>query len=285
MAKGLTRAPTRQSFRDTHRLALVGGVGGSEPRSKPDLLETIESQIIPRLVLAHCAETQNQPVCSEARLPPNEIEVEEFARIAACEDLPSALAYVEQLCRQGLSLESVLLDLLAPAARLLGEQWQSDLRTFTEVTVGLGVLQQVVHVLGPSFAPTLPHRGLVVLVAAAAEQHTLGLYLVGEFLRRAGWGVQVTPNLGETDLVDQVANEPVEAVGISVSNPDLLKAVARTITALRKATCNPGMTILLGGPIDLTEFAALHGAQVCSADPQDAVRSLEQHARRSKAIS
>ena len=83
MAKGLTRAPVRHSFRETHRLALVGDVRTTEPRSKPDLLETIESQIIPRLVLAHCAETQTPSTCADSRLPPNEIEVEEFARIAA----------------------------------------------------------------------------------------------------------------------------------------------------------------------------------------------------------
>ena len=42
--------------------------------------------------------------------------------------------------RQGLSLEVVMLDLVAPAARLLGEQWKEDLRGFTEVSAGLGML-------------------------------------------------------------------------------------------------------------------------------------------------
>jgi methanogenic corrinoid protein MtbC1 len=266
---------------------LVGNQAASDvnPEALPDLLQTIHEQIIPRLVLAHCPEPMTPAVCADSRLPPTPIEVEEFARIAACEDLSSALGFIESICRQGLSLEAALLDLIAPAARLLGEQWKDDSRTFTEVTSALGVLQQVVHVLGPTFAPTLPHRGFVVLVAAPSEQHTLGLYLLGEFLRRDGWGVQVSPGLSESDLVDLVASEQVAMVGFSVSNPELLKPLARTIAAVKKATCNPGMGVLIGGPLDLVSFSQQHAIEMCTSDPRDAVRWLEHHARRCKAIS
>jgi methanogenic corrinoid protein MtbC1 len=274
-------------MRAAHRLALVGGTPRTEvkPESLPDLLQTIHEQIIPRLVLAHCPEPMTPAVCSSSRLPPTPAEVEEFASLAASQELPAALDFIEAICRQGLSLEATLLDLIAPAARLLGEQWKDDVRSFTEVTAALGVLQQVVHVLGPTFAPTLPHRGFVVLVAAPSEQHTLGLYLLGEFLRREGWGVQVAPAMSEADLIDLVASERVAAVGFSVSSPTLLKPLARTMAAVKKATCNPEMGLLLGGPLDLAAFSRQHGGVVCSSDPHDAVRWLEHHARKTKAIS
>ena len=202
----------------------------------------------------------------------------EFARIATCHDLTAALGFVESMCRQGLSLEAVLLELIGSTAQLLGEQWKTDLRSFTEVSAGLGTLQQVVHILGPSFAPMLPHRGLVVLVAAPGEQHTLGLYLVGEFLRRAGWGVQVTPTISEQELVALLASERVEMLGISVSNDELLEPLGRMIAAARRASRNPDMTVMLGGPLELGEYARQTGAALCTSDPREAVRWLEHRA-------
>ncbi len=259
------------------RLAIAGDrlMAELELKATPDLLATIEAEIVPRLMLAHRVDPQAPAACADSRLPPTEEEVAEFARIAACHDLAGALASVETMCRAGLSLESVLLDLVAPAARLLGEHWKADLRTFTEVSAGLGTLQQVVHVLGPSFAPALPHRGLVVLVAAPGEKHTLGLYLAGEFLRRAGWGVQVDPSIPEADLVRLVAAERVEMVGITVSNSELLKPLASTIAAIRRASVNPNLTVMLGGSIELKEFAAQTGAVLCAADPREAVLFLD----------
>ena len=72
-----------------------------------------------------------------------------------------------------------MLDLIAPAARMLGDGWVDDTRTFTDVTFGLGILQQVVHTFGPTLAPQDGNRGSVVLVAAPSEQHTLGVHVLG----------------------------------------------------------------------------------------------------------
>lgn len=260
-------------------LALAEGRPGVE---HPDLMATIESEIIPRLMLAHRTGLRSTTTCADSRLPPTQSELQEFARIATCHDLSLALGFVESMCRQGLSLEAVLLDLVAPTARLLGEQWQADLRSFTEVSAGLGTLQQVVHVLGPTFAPALPHRGLVVLTGAPGEQHTLGLYLVGEFLRRAGWGVQVDPCMAEVDLCDLVTNERVEMLGFSISNTDLLAPLEAVIAAARKTARNPGMLVMIGGSLphgELAEFAARNGASLCAADPREAVRWLEVRAK------
>lgn len=246
-----------------------------DAQSKADVLAVIESEIIPRLRFAHRADVLSPVLCSESRVPPTEAEVFEFARIAACHDLNKALAFVTELCRQGLSLEIVLLELVAASARLLGEHWLQDLRTFNEVTAGLGTLQQVVHILGPSFAPSLPDRGLVVLVPAPGEQHTLGLFLVAEFLRRAGWGVHVDPAMSEGELVELVRSRRVVMLGISVSTSNLKEPLARMIAAARKASLNPDLTVMLGGSADLAALAAQTGASRWATDPREVVLMLE----------
>lgn len=246
-----------------------------EGEQRAELLATIHQEIVPQLLMAHRASSEVSD-CVDSRPPPSEEEVAAFAVIVAAPDLVSAVHFVEKLAREGLSLETLLMNLVAPAARLLGEQWLSDARSFSEVTIGLSTLQQLLNILGPSFAPGLPDRGLVVLLSPLAEQHTLGIFVLGEFLRRAGWGVRVAPSLSETELVDMVGAEPVVMVGISVSCTAVLKTLGRLIQGVKRASLTSDLAVFVGGPHpDLPKLAPKLGAIFC-ADARDAVRQLDQ---------
>ncbi len=250
---------------------------GKRPSSEPSggLVETIEREIIPRLFLAHRPICETK--CSGARLTPTPQEIAEFAKVATTQDLEAALAWVDALAHAGLGLESILMDLVAPTARALGEQWDEDLISFVQVTAALGLLQKLVHVLGPRFAPDSAHRGLCALVAAPHEQHILGLYLVGEFLRRAGWSVQL-PDLPEEGVLD-LSSTYVEMVGFSVSVVEHLPELALTIEAVRDCSQNRDLPIMVGGAIDLTAFARTHKVEFVSS-PRLVVAWLENWMRR-----
>ena len=285
----------RRALRGTEPAAVppfsAPGTGASAPRAVADeanrvaaaqtrnnLLSTIETALIPHLVRNRC-ETAEDEGTGHSRPPPSTDEVRTFSALAAAHDLSASLAFVDQLVRSGLSLESVYLDLVSPAARLLGAEWASDRRSWTEVTSGLSTLQQLVHSLSPSFVQVVPTRGLVVLAAAPGEQHTLGVFLVAEFLRRAGWCVEIDPTGSEEELCRLVSGEPVVMVGFTVSNDGLLRALQRRIAAVRAASCNPGMVVMVGGPLDLHEFANKAGAIRCATDVRETVQWLEDHAR------
>jgi hypothetical protein len=148
------------------------------------LLQTIEGEIIPRLVLA----LQSAPALAEVSEPSTgPEEVTEFARLVATHEVSVASAYVSALLNQGVALERVYLQLLAPAARLLGEWWKQDVRDFTEVTSGLCRMHQLLHEFSPRFLhdaqPTAPDR-CVLLVPMPGDQHSFG---------RAGMSGTCTP--------------------------------------------------------------------------------------------
>jgi methanogenic corrinoid protein MtbC1 len=264
---------------------LGGGLAGppSAPESNisPELLETLETELIPRLVLAHRGKSPDPARCADARRPPTAREQLQLAELAVAQDLEGALALIDKLGHAGLSLESILMDLVSPAARLLGTQWLDDTRSFTQVSMGLVLLQQVVHALGPRFAPSGSERGMVLLAPAPGEQHTLGLCLTGEFLRRAGWGVLVVTELSEADLIEVIAAERVDVLGLSVSNDLLLLPLTRFLARLRRVTRDRMPAVMLGGSIDppvLGTFAAANRIEHCSTNPHDAVRYLDAHA-------
>ena len=98
------------------------------------LRKTIEGEIVPRLMMAH--RLDNVP-CGPAK--PVQIEIQEEHNIDVLR------AYVSTLCEQGQSLQWILLELFAPAARHLGQQWEQDTRDFAEVTLGLSRLQQLLQ--------------------------------------------------------------------------------------------------------------------------------------------
>jgi len=112
-----------------------------------DLLAVIQEQVLPQLALAHGARDGAPGDAADERTPPTDNEVALLATLAVEQGLVGALGLVASLLRQGLSIESVLLLLVAPAAQLLSEQWLTEVRTFTEVLAGLDVLKQVAEAL------------------------------------------------------------------------------------------------------------------------------------------
>ena len=102
------------------------------------LAKAVEYEIIPRLMLAHRVpqECAAFPVAGNQRVSPEDVAV--FAELVLHEDDAAISACVVALRDRGVPVESIFMDLLAPVARHLGEMWERDLCTFSEVTVGLG---------------------------------------------------------------------------------------------------------------------------------------------------
>jgi methanogenic corrinoid protein MtbC1 len=143
-------------------------------------------------------------------------------------------------------------DLLAPSARYLGDLWERDLCSFTDVTIGLGRLQRILREQSPAFSrtPTGVDDGRsILLVPSPGEQHTLGLVMVGEFFRRAGWNVSGGAWTAGVDAAGLVRDEWFDAIGFSLGAEVHLQQLGEIITAVRQASCNPKITVLVGGPL------------------------------------
>lgn len=259
-----------------------GRPGDSTGKNRaPHLVRTIEGEIIPRLMLAHRAASSGEPtpLGGRAARPDDAAEV---ARLSVAHDLSTARSYVDALRIHGVSLESVLLDVLAPAARLLGDLWMRDRCRFTDVTVGLCHLQQLARELGPDLEREGSSPGLgplVALVPAPGEQHVFGLTLLEHFIRRAGWNVWTAGTCCLPDLVRLVRNDWLAMVGFTVSNDDLLDRLKAVITELRAASRNPELAVLVGGACacgghDLTERL---GADATPGGLHEALTYMESH--------
>lgn len=244
------------------------------------LVHAIEDEIIPRLLLAR----RGLPGVGgdeAARDPaPASDEVREFVRLVLSHDVGVASAYVDALRERGVSLETIYLDLLAPTARLLGDLWSDDLCDFTEVTVGVWRLHQVVRELSPAFRHDLQaavggRRAL--LVAVPGEQHTFGLVLLAEFFRRAGWDVWSGPIGSGEEIQDLVRSEAFGVVGLSLGCSSHVQGLATEIQRIRRASCHRGVGVMVGGSLflDHPELVGLVGADATAIDGRQATQQAE----------
>ena len=240
------------------------------------LARTIESEIIPRLLLAHRFESFVPPGVRPPEVYGNQDSVSEFTRIVLKQETDVAFGYVSALLARGISLEVLFLELLAPTARRLGEMWVSDDCHFTEVTIALCRLQQLLREFSHVLGHETDHHKLgfrVLLAPVPSDQHTFGILMVEEFFRRSGWNVFGIPSATAKEIVDAVRQEWFALVGLSMSCDDYSGKLAALIKHIRKVSRNRSVVIMVGGRFfnENPEQAMLLGADATAIDGHEAI--------------
>jgi methanogenic corrinoid protein MtbC1 len=256
------------------------------------LLRTVEAEVIPRLMMLRRMnrEADAPPAAGGVEPPSRVADVHELARLLITHDFPIALAFVQAIHERGVSREDICLHLLAPAARLLGRQWEDDDSSFMQVTVGLCRLHQVLHRLigdaagsavRPSEAPdmTVPRA---LLAGVPGEQHTFGIVIVGQFLRACGLDVWNEFPSSEHELFDAVREYSFDLVGLSVGSNERVADLSSLIRDLRRQSRNRDVCVMVGGPAVLTrpDLARSVGADATAADGREAANWVKARLRR-----
>lgn len=245
------------------------------------LAGVIEGEIIPRLMMAHRSDGG-----VGGRVPPGAAEgleispaqVRQFTDLVLEDDIGQVRDYCTGLLREGAEPPVLLVGLLAPCARRLGEMWDEDQVDFTAVTVGLCRLQQVMREVSHACdcecdSDEVLGAPRVLLAPAPGEQHTFGMLMVAEFFRRAGWEVAGDCALSPVELRDMVARDWFAIVGLSAAYDTMLPELAEAIETLRQHSRNPDLQVLVGGRV-FTENPALAdqvGADATAADAEGAL--------------
>ncbi len=253
-----------------------GSSGYQDNACKHSLLSVIEQQIIPRLLQANSLTSPPIDVSTGVLTLPLAPEIETFALSCLHDDADISHTQLLSFRQQGLTTDQLFLEVIAPAARFLGLQWERDQLDFSQVTLGLLRLHQLSHELGYAYREGPQEAGVrrrIMLASAPGSQHLLGLTIVSEFFRKERWQVVVEISTTEHDLAHAVSNEWFEVLGLSVGVVEQLKDIPALIQTLRQRSRNPEMRVLLGGPAFLTQAVAAHslGADGISLDAAEAV--------------
>ncbi len=245
-------------------------------RRRHDLLSrTVVDEIVPRLMLAQRPALQIVGAASHL-----EGDVAELTDLVLQQAFDVDGAVIARIGGREAGVEAMFLDLLTPVAHRLGEMWNEDLCNFVQVTVGLTRLQQILTMFSHPFAQEgarLQRAPRVLLVPGPGDQHSFGMAMVASFFQRAGWNGWSGVPESTLDLVARVRNEWFAVVGFSVSNEAKLEALTLAIRAVRRASRNREVGIMVGGPVFLAhpELVAMVGADATAADGRQAVQQAQ----------
>lgn len=270
--------------------ALESGASKFSPAQKTDSLDTssgancqqsllsvIESQIIPKLMSVHQGGSPASRAAESIARTFTDAEIELFARICLSNDPEESIAHVKDfMSGESISIESIFLDLITPAARWLGRQWEEDQMDFTAVTHGLMRMHQITRNLGYVNTES-PQTGAevkrILLACTPGSMHILGLVIVSEFFRSDGWQVVLDIAPTEISLVQALKREWFDMIGLSVGLVEQLPELPGLINKLKSQALNPATLIILGGPATLLspEIVKQSGADGVAAQADQAV--------------
>ncbi|MEO1729656.1 MAG: cobalamin B12-binding domain-containing protein [Pseudomonadota bacterium] len=210
----------------------------------------------------------------------NPDESEDFASMAVRLEAPDLLKAVDRFLGQGGSVESAFVDLLAPAARHLGEMWEQDECDFVDVTMGLWRLQEVMREISLRSPPEpAPLRGLrsAVFCPVPGDTHSFGAQMIEEVFARAGWQSEVLVSPERRELLDHVARSPVDLVGLTVSSKTSVSALSSLVKSIKGVSLNPHTCVLVGGSVinQNPELVTEIGADGTGRDANSALETAE----------
>lgn len=244
----------------------------------------LEDAVIPSLLRYHDSPRKR------VDMKPSEAEFEDFFACLLQDDEDGFVRTIDRMRDRGLSLESVFMDVFVPAALRMGERWCDDSSDFVAVTVAVGQLQRLVQRYGAEFCAeghpsATGHR--ILLVQPDDETHNFGLSLVAEFFRRDGWDVVIALAGSGLDAVQRVHAEWFDATGISTGSHMLLPGLRDRIGALRHQSLNPGMVVMVGGPLFAVDASLVErvGADLTADARQAPGLVLQWLAQRDVAVS
>ena len=247
----------------------------SRPEAWTRLLEnTIQAEILPRLLSPPAVAPASGEHGGDACL--TEADVQAFVRLILANDQPAARGVVQRIMASQGGREALNRQLLTPAARHLGWLWERDICDFMDVTLGVYRLDRLMK--ESEFADGQPatmhrHQHQALLLPAPGEQHCFGITMVAEVFRAGGWCVRTGPAVARDRLVRLVRDEWFDIVGLSISSERCIAGIAVCVRALRKASCNNRLLIMLGGHaiIGHEERSLFLGADMAAADAYQAL--------------
>ena len=244
------------------------------------LNKTIESDIIPRLLMGHKVEPGSDKAVDQA----SELEVKQSEIIDFCQTLldgpvEECFSFIERMQKSGHSLVSLYMNLIPASTRRLQELWENDENSFTEVTFALGRAQNLIHQLSPIFvnqANFSDFKGNALLINVPGSQHTLGILMLGEFFKLAGWNTTVEIEISSDELKDRVRLQACDLVAISVSCEAQWDTMESLLKHIKRISKNKGVLTMVGGPLfDFKpELINACSADVCALTAEEALNKV-----------
>jgi methanogenic corrinoid protein MtbC1 len=195
-----------------------------------------------------------------------------------------ALGFVASRRNEGASIEDIYLGYIGPAARLLGERWETDALTSLQVTIGAGTLYALMRALrNVSTANPSQDAGRAALFASVpGEKHGIGVTVAADMFREAGWQIDLQLGRDQAQLVEHAARTTPGVIGLSLSTAERLPELVQIVLGLRLVVPNAVIGVAHGGELRAADIQRIADVDLIFDDASSAIHMLERrmHERR-----
>ncbi|MEU7984761.1 cobalamin-dependent protein [Streptosporangium canum] len=197
---------------------------------------------------------------------------EDYLRRIGQADEFGAIDLVVGLLADGVPAERLLLELIAPAQRRVGELWAANRWSVAREHGATAVSERAVAAIAARVRPE-PSLGRVAVACTDGEYHALPTRLLAEVLRLRGWRVDfLGANVPGPHLITHLHQSGPDAVALGCALATRLPRAHATLTACQAV----GVPVLAGGSGFGADgrFARLLGADAWAAGADAAADRL-----------
>lgn len=163
-----------------------------------------------------------------------------------CGDVPSAEHATCLLLRMGYSLPEVYSDVIQPLLERVGERWRDGRAGIAEEHLCSTAVRDLVLRLKASRSESRGQRGQVLLMAPAGEGHLLGLLMLRQSLKEAGWTVNQPAPLPLAEMSAYVGSlQDVRLIGLSFHDASLQGGMRQHLASWKRTF--PAIPVVIGG--------------------------------------
>ena len=148
-------------------------------------------------------------------------------------------------------------NVIMPALYTIGYMWQQGNITVAEEHRATSIASRILSSYYMEYLPESHTRGRAVISAVANEQHEIGARMVADFLEFEGWDVSfLGADTARRELLQMVEAERPFFLGLSVSLPQNMISLKKTVESVRARDSISDIRILSGGKV-LNDFPYL----------------------------
>jgi methanogenic corrinoid protein MtbC1 len=165
---------------------------------------------------------------------PRSDRIEALCHALLSEDDEAGARFIHEVQTQGATFESIYLNYLAAAARMLGTWWEEDGVSFVQVTVATSRMYALMRALRREMPmkSVAPNKS-AVFASVPGEAHILGVRMAADLFQRDGWDIDLKIGKSHDELVAETAGALIIVIGLSPSDDRALDALSRLVIAMR----------------------------------------------------
>ncbi len=188
-------------------------------------------------------------------------------------NVKQAIQLILNAADDGLSIETLYLNVLFPAQQEIGRMWHGGEASVAEERVVTETTRRVMAVLSHAQSNASDVGKTVLAASVARDAHDIGIRAVADFFQVAGWrAISLGSDVPPQEIANAARIFDVDLVVLATTLTTQLKQLQVSIESIR-SVCGDDVKVLVGGHVfvDAPELWKSTGADAYAANAGDAV--------------